>query len=135
MATPVTDAPSPAGPEHDANEAVVVALKPPAPLRAVFEAPGEEPGFVPGDTPLSAIERLSAPSDLYAQTRRRDHLLTAAWAVSFAALAALGVAGYTQRDMLMKQWPASKRVYATLGLLPMEAKGGDVKGTDATAPH
>jgi predicted Zn finger-like uncharacterized protein len=85
-----------------------------------------------GETPLSAIERLAAPSDLYASTRRRDRLLTAAWALSIAALAALGVAGYTERDTLMRQWPASKRVYATLGLLPVETKAPDPKGPGAT---
>jgi hypothetical protein len=80
-----------------------------------------EPAF--GDTPLSAIERLAAPVDLSPRIRRRDRLLTIAWAASFALLAALGVGGYTQRDRLMQEWPASKRLYAKLGLLPADAKG------------
>ena len=54
---------------------------------------------------------------------------------SIAALAALGVAGYTERDALMRQWPASKRLYATLGLLPVETKAPDPKGPDATPPR
>jgi len=50
-------------------------------------------------------------------------------------LAALGVAGYTERDLLMKQWPASKRVYATLGLLPIDKKNPDVKESDVPPGH
>jgi hypothetical protein len=80
-----------------------------------------------GDTPLSALDRLAAPVELSPRLRRRDRLLTAAWAASFAALAAMGVAGYTQRDLLMREWPASKRVYATLGLVPADLKGPDGK--------
>ena len=97
-----------------------------------------EPEPVFGDTPLSALERLSIPGDLSPQIRRRDHLLTAAWAASFAILAGLGVAGYTERDQLMRQWPASKRVYATLGLVPLDGHVGDRTGTDGkdgTAPR
>jgi hypothetical protein len=92
-----------------------------------------EPEAAFGDTPLSAIERLAAPGDLSPRVRRRDRLLTVAWAASFALLAALGVAGYTQRDRLMQEWPASKRVYAKLGLLPADAKGRDAKAP-AEAP-
>ena len=88
-----------------------------------------------GDTPLSAIERLAIPADLSPRILRRDHLLTAAWAASFAILTALGVAGYTERDLLMRQWPASKRVYATLGLVPLDMKSRDVTGTDTTPAH
>lgn len=83
-----------------------------------------EPEPVTGDTPLSAIERLAA-GDLSPQIRRRDRLLTAAWAFSFAALTALGVAGYTERNVLMQNWPASKRVYSTLGLSPVNGKVPD----------
>ena len=93
----------------------------------------EEPAF--GDTPLSAIERLSAPVDLSPRIRRRDRRLTVAWAASFALLAALGVAGYTQRDRLMQEWPASKRVYARLGLLPADAKARDAKAPEMTTVH
>jgi len=92
-----------------------------------IEEPPHEPEFVPGDTPLSAIERLSVSTDLSPRIRRRDRLLTAAWAASFALLAGLGVAGYTERDVLMQQWPASKRVYATLGLVPPDMKMDDGK--------
>jgi predicted Zn finger-like uncharacterized protein len=88
-------------------------------------APERDP--VLGPTPLSAIERLSASADLSPRIRRQDRILTAAWAVSFAALAGLGVAGYTKRDALMREWPASKRVYATLGLAPVDAKNADRK--------
>jgi predicted Zn finger-like uncharacterized protein len=93
--------------------------------------PEPEPVF--GDTPLSAIERLSAPVDLSPRIRRRDRLLTFAWAASFALLAALGVAGYTQRERLMQEWPASKRVYARLGLLPTDARSS--KGPETTTEH
>jgi hypothetical protein len=75
----------------------------------------------------SAIDRLSAPSELSGAIRRRDRLLTIAWAASFAGLAMLGVAGYTERDMLMRQWPASKRVYGTLGLAPPDWNGPPMK--------
>jgi predicted Zn finger-like uncharacterized protein len=95
-----------------------------------------EPEAVIGDTPLSAIERL-ALGDMSPQIRRRDRLLTAAWAASFAALTGLGVAGYTERNVLMQQWPASKRVYATLGLSTGNGKSAPVQiggATDAPAP-
>ena len=84
--------------------------------------PAREPEPAIGDTPLSAIERLAGPVDFSPpiRNRHRGHVLTAAWAASFAILTALGVAGYTQRNVLMREWPASKRVYATLGLAPME---------------
>jgi predicted Zn finger-like uncharacterized protein len=97
----------------------------------VHEPASHEPELEPalGPTPLSAIERLTASLDLSPRIRRRDRMLTAAWAISFAALAALGVAGYTKRDALMREWPASKRVYGTLGLVPMDAKNPDQKGT------
>lgn len=91
----------------------------PAPEPAHHEAL-PEPETMVGDTPLSAIERLSVAGDLSPRIRRRDRVLTAAWAASFAILAGLGVAGYTERNSLMRQWPASKRVYATLGLLPLD---------------
>jgi hypothetical protein len=81
-----------------------------------------EPERVTGDTPLSAIERLALGAEMSPQMRRRDRVLTAAWAASFAALTGLGVAGYTERNTLMQQWPASKRVYATLGLTPINGK-------------
>jgi predicted Zn finger-like uncharacterized protein len=87
-----------------------------------------EPEAVIGDTPLSAIERLALGSDMSPYIRRRDRLLTAAWAASFAALTALGVAGYTERNVLMQQWPASKRVYARLGLTPVNGKSLAVQG-------
>jgi predicted Zn finger-like uncharacterized protein len=99
----------------------------PEPAFAAAREPMPEPAH--GDTPLSAIERLAIPANLSPTLVRRDHLLTAAWAASFAILAALGVAGYTQRDLLMRQWPASKRVYSTLGLV-REVKAGDAKVGD-----
>jgi predicted Zn finger-like uncharacterized protein len=116
---PPVDAPAPAPDVHEP-----VAVAPPAP----------EPEPVFGDTPLSAIERLSSPADLSPPLRRRDRLLTAAWAASFALIAGLGVAGYTQRDRLMQEWPASKRVYATLGLLPQDMMRGE-KDTPGQAPR
>lgn len=134
MAAPIDDAPPPAAPEPD--ETVVPAMARAEPLAepvltASQPAAPVHPEPVLGVTPLSAIERLAAPSDLEPRTERRGRLLTAAWAASFAALAALGVAGYTERDLLMKQWPASKRVYATLGLVhPNAAKDGDNKDGD-----
>jgi hypothetical protein len=103
------------------------------PDREVDELPSEPEVF--GDTPLSAIERLAVSADLSPRILRRDNLLTAAWAASFAILTVLGVAGYTERDVLMRQWPASKRVYATLGLVRLDMKSRDVTGTDATPAH
>jgi hypothetical protein len=100
----------------------------------VVRAPFPEPETTIGDTPLSAIERLAIPAELSPSILRRDRLLTTAWAASFAALAALGVAGYTERNVLMRHWPASKRVYATLGLAPIDGKAREVKGVDAPAP-
>jgi len=108
---------------------LVVARESPVPEPAALavRAPVARPEAVFGDTPLSAIERLAVPGELSPQIRRRDRLLTTAWALSFAALAALGVAGYTERDALMRQWPASKRVYATLGLAQFDGKADDGK--------
>jgi len=116
--------------------AETAAETPPEPVRAAVplpESPVHEPEPQPvfGDTPLSAIERLAAPVDLSPRLRRHDRLLTTAWAASFAILAALGVAGYTQRNRLMQEWPASKRVYATLGLIPADIKSPDAKGSAA----
>jgi predicted Zn finger-like uncharacterized protein len=90
-----------------------------------------EPETAVGDTPLSAIERLALGAEMTPHIRRRDRLLTAAWAASFAALTALGVAGYTERNTLMQQWPASKRVYATLGLTPVPGKSAPAQGDAA----
>ena len=112
MAEPVADLALPEVSAEAPEPEVAVAVEPAIPVRE----PLPEPETVFGDTPLSAIERLSVPGDLSPDIVRRDRLLTAAWAASFAVLAALGVAGYTERDLLMRQWPASKRVYATLGL-------------------
>ena len=96
----------------------------PRPEQHVAEAPAEqpiaetirEPEPVEAEPPLTALDRLAAAGEMSPVIRRRDHWLTAAWAASFAALAALGVAGYAERDRLMKEWPASQRVYAALGL-------------------
>jgi hypothetical protein len=139
MAAPIVEAPLPMAPDPEPDETAVPAHAPAEPtfepvLAASHPPRPVHPEPVLGDTPLSAIERLAAPTDLYPRTDRRGRLLTAAWAASFAALAALGVAGYEERDVLMKQWPASKRVYATLGLVHAEpAKTGDTtKGGDTT---
>jgi predicted Zn finger-like uncharacterized protein len=126
MAVPITDEVVAAEPPMEAPvpEPVVeepVAVAPPA--------PEPEPELVKGDTPLSAIERLASPAELSPPIRRRDRLLTAAWAASFALLAVVSVAGYTQRDRLMREWPASKRVYATLGLAQPNTKSPDDKAT------
>jgi hypothetical protein len=101
-----------------------VALEPAA--KPVAAKPPPQPEII-DDTPLSAIERLAVAGDLSPRVRRRDRVLTAAWAASFAALAAMGVAGYTERDRLMQEWPASKRVYVTLGLIPLDMKADDSK--------
>jgi hypothetical protein len=139
MAKPVAETPPPfealqAGPEQPETavmvqaraEPIIAALPDPPPRLEPVEADSD---LILGDTPLSAIQRLAAPTDFHQFGRRRDRLLTAAWALSFAALAALGVAGYTERDQLMKQWPASKRVYATLGLVPADMNQGATKST------
>jgi hypothetical protein len=92
------------------------------PARRAAVAPIPEAEVVSIAMPLSAIERLAMAGP---RIRRRDHLLTTAWAASFAALAAMGVAGYTQRDMLMRQWPASVRVYSALGMAPLAMHATD----------
>jgi hypothetical protein len=81
------------------------------------------------DTPLSGMDRLTDAPPYYAETgsSSRGGLLTAAWIVSLAALVGLGAAGYAERDLLMQRWPASKRVYATLGLVQSPAKDADEK--------
>lgn len=124
----------PEEPEQSVEPEVAEAAEVPQPVVAEAELPLRrqgaraarerllEPEPVVGDTPLSAIERLALGADMSPYIRRRDRLLTAAWAASFAALTALGVAGYTERNVLMQQWPASKRVYATLGLTPLHGK-------------
>jgi hypothetical protein len=129
MAEPIVETPIAAVPSVPEPIQQPVATEAPEPVPESFPPP------VMGDTPLSGIERLSSASDLDPRSRRRDRVLTAAWAISFAALAAFGVAGYTQRDLLMKQWPASKRVYATLGLIPADAKSGDAKPADGPPAH
>jgi hypothetical protein len=113
-------------------EPIAAALPDPPPRLEPVEPDSD---LILGDTPLSAIQRLAAPIDYQQYQRRRGRMLTAAWAFSFAALAGLGVAGYTERDLLMKQWPASKRVYATLGLVPADMKNHDAKDTDAPTSH
>lgn len=151
MATPVVETPpplpptepdppppSPELPEHTADETVVMVqervISRPLPEPAAEPEP-ELPDPMLGETPLSAIERLAGPFDPYQDTRRRGRWLTVAWAASFAILAGLGVAGYTERDLLMRQWPASKRVYAMLGLAHIDARSGDAKGTDTPPPR
>jgi predicted Zn finger-like uncharacterized protein len=116
----------------EASEAEVPAAAAAEPIHELVREPVEARETVFDDTPLSAIERLSEPGDLSPQIQRRDRLLTAAWAASFAILTALSVAGYTERDSLMRQWPASKRVYATLGLVPMDRQTGDGKSAEPT---
>jgi hypothetical protein len=86
----------------------------------VAHEPVQEPEPEVAEAPLSALDRLAMPLEMSPYVRRRDRWLTTAWAASFAALAALGVAGYTNRDRLMQEWPASKRVYATFGLAPAD---------------
>jgi hypothetical protein len=102
------------------------------PEALVVRAPVPGPEATFGDTPLSAIERLSEPGDPSPRLHRRDRLLTAAWAASCATLTALVVAGYIEREPLMRQWPASKRVYATLGLASVNGPGGG-RGGNAQA--
>jgi predicted Zn finger-like uncharacterized protein len=146
MAAPIVEAPLPVAPDPEPDETAVPAHAPVEPiaeqvLAASHPARPVHPEPVLGDTPLSAIERLAAPTDLYPRTDRRGRLLTAAWAASFAALAALGVAGYKERDLLMKQWPASKRVYVTLGLVHTDTTKdgdktvGDAKPAEGTPAH
>jgi transcription termination factor Rho len=131
MAEPIAE---PELPEAPAEPEVPVAAEPEVPIREparlTVRQPLPEPETEFGETPLSAIERLAMPGDLSPRIHRRDRFLTAAWAASFAALAAIGVAGYTERDLLMQQWPASKRVYATLGLAPVDVPRGDVQRGD-----
>jgi predicted Zn finger-like uncharacterized protein len=129
IATAIAEEPTP-----EPVEAVLAEEGPPVPEPAGRDlVPESDPVF--GGTPLSAIERLSAQVDLSPRIRRHDRILTAAWAFSFAALAALGVAGYTKRDTLMREWPASKRVYATLGLAPVDAKSPDGKDAADQPTH
>ena len=136
MAVPIDEA---ATPEVPAEATPDPAEHASAELAVSAPVPGEEE--VTGDTPLSGIEPLSLPADLSHGLFRRDSLLTAAWAASFAILTALAVAGYTERDLLMRHWPASKRVYGTLGLAPIggkademtaEPKPGDAKPGEVT---
>jgi predicted Zn finger-like uncharacterized protein len=74
--------------------------------------------------PPIAMDRLVAIRD---PAPRRGHLLTVAWAASFVVLAGLGFAGYAKRDAMMEHWPASKRIYATLGLAQGPVEGGGEK--------
>ncbi len=134
MAEPVVD------PEPVDAEAAAVAVE--APVAALPDAPSpterlhQDPVFQAPpvvETPLSALERLALPADLAPPNQTRDNLLTVAWAASFAIMAGLGVAAYTERDSLMRHWPASQRVYATIGLAPLDAgKDADPKGQHAS---
>jgi predicted Zn finger-like uncharacterized protein len=134
----VTEQPEAVPEPEVAEPAELVAAEPEPPLRRQGARAARErllePEAVTGDTPLSAIERLALGADMSPQLRRRDRLLTAAWAASFAAVTALGVAGYTERNVLMQQWPASKRVYATLGLTPANGTSAVKEGAQPTAP-
>jgi len=124
MAEPVADAAAArAEPE---SESVPEAVAAPFPEPVAHQPPPLDKS-ASASMPLSALDRLAAPATLSSHVRRRDRVLTAAWAASIAALAGLGVAGYTQRNVLMAQWPASKRVYATLGLAPLDIAGRDGK--------
>jgi len=139
MAVPIEDdvVPEPAAPEPAETETFV---QEPADYEAASLMAADL-----GPTPLSAIDVLSSTSDLSFRVRRNgdtshrirrtDRIVTAAWAISFAALAGLGVAGYTKRDALMREWPASKRVYATLGLVPADSKSQDGKDTSEPPTH
>lgn len=81
-----------------------------------------EPAAETSEPVLQALDILAAPArSPVPPIRRRDPWLTAAWAASVAALAGLGLAGFTQRDTMMRQWPASKLVYAKLGLMAGQA--------------
>src|SRR5580658_4873354 len=92
MAEPVAEAPLPlealqAGPEQPETammvqaraEPIVAALPNPPPR---LDAGEPDSDLILGDTPLSAIQRLAAPIDFQHHGRRRDRLLTAAWALS-----------------------------------------------------
>lgn len=140
IAVAIVEPEAPDEPDTAAETEVAEAAKPTPPVAVEAELPPHrqgaraarerllEPETVIGDTPLSAIERLALGADMSPHIRRRDRLLTAAWAASFAALTALGVAGYTERNVLMQQWPASKRVYATLGLTQTNGKAPPAQG-------
>lgn len=88
-----------------------------------------------GKPSLSAIERLSVSSTLTPSPRPRKRLLTVAWAASFAILAGLGAASYVKREQLMRQWPASIRVYAMIGLAPADVKAEPAGGTAEKPAH
>jgi predicted Zn finger-like uncharacterized protein len=122
IAEPVAESPEP---EQQVTDELVPNAIPAA-------IPKPEP--VVAEAPLTALDRLAAPAELSPAIRRRDRWLTTAWAASFAALAALGVAGYTERDRLMKEWPASKRVYASLGLMATQPEPGGA-GPDRPVPR
>ena len=70
----------------------------------------------PAEVPLSAIERLAAPLEMEPEIDSRSSTLIAAWVLSLAILLAAGVAGYVERDPVMRAWPPSARLYAALGL-------------------
>jgi hypothetical protein len=129
-ATPIEEEPLPEPAVHEEPAETETFVQEPADYEAVLAL---DPDLDP--TPLSALERLSASGDLSPRIRRHDRILTAAWAISFAALAGLGVAGYTKRDALMREWPASKRVYATLGLVPADSKNQDGKDSGEPPSH
>jgi predicted Zn finger-like uncharacterized protein len=118
VADPVSDAISQQ--EHDEADIDELAHEP---VSAHSATSGEPDPFdyAPEMEKISEIERFSSPAGMSFRLRRSDRALTIAWAASFAALAGLGVAGYTERSTFMREWPASKRVYAAIGLAPVDA--------------
>lgn len=62
---------------------------------------------------LTAMDRLALHRD---QQRRSRAPLRIAWLLSLLALLALGAAAYQWRAEVMHAWPASQRLYDTLGL-------------------
>ncbi len=138
---PVPDVAAPAAPEPVAEvpaelsfheePSVPAATPDPDPAHAAAE-PGPDPE--PHAVAPCAIERLSAAADSPPLPPRRSHLLTAAWAASFLLLIGGGAAAYLKRDALMRLWPASVRVYATIGLAPADGKPELVPGGVHAAP-
>ena len=125
--TPILDAvqePAPAGDGTPALSFQEETARPyPAPaehLPGMAVPDGQPPpSSEPSPAALSALDRLAVVPDgtgKPASPPTGNRLLTAAWAASFLLLVLLGVAAYSKRETLMREWPASKRLYAVLGL-------------------
>ncbi len=91
----------------------------PVPVRLAAMPPPVEPVLkpvpprAPGD-----VDQIFADPALSARWEPGALLLRTLWAISILFWVSVGVAGFTLREPIMKNWPPSIRLYDSLGLAP-----------------